>query len=107
MLCHWEKTLGSKKKNSLFSLLSRKITFELVYIATTVKVLGFFFLNHIKYKTLLLFPHPPQKDTISLLCLPLCKYQPGLNAGPIGIGHIAPFLPFLSNHDATESRGKA
>lgn len=51
---------------------------------------------------------PPQKNHGFLGSFPLCKSQPGLNAGgPNGTRHIAPFLPLLSNHNATDSEDKA
>lgn len=97
---------GKKKSTSI----NRKITFGLVYFATTVKVQNFK-KNHRKSKTLFPFSHSPRQKknpTIFFPYLPLCKCQPGLNAGgPSRIVHIAPFLPFLSNRNATDSGDKA
>lgn len=52
-------------------------------------------------------PPSSKKNTI-LLYFPLGKCQPGLKVGaPNRIGHVAPFLPFLSNFHDTSLREKA
>lgn len=98
-----------KKKKATSSVFSiEKITFRLVYLATTFKV------QNLKrtYKTKIPPFHYPtlpppfgekKKTTLSWLYFPLCRCQLGLNAGGQSrMGHIALFLPFRPNLNATD-----
>lgn len=112
MLCHGETRLESKgKRKSASSLCNRETTLDSC-ISPPLSKCRMFSKNHRKSKTSLPFSHPPLRTlhppTIFLLYFPVCKRQPGLNAGgPRGIGHIAPFLPCLSNRNATDSGDQA